>query len=262
MQKVKFIYLLKVINYMERPVGKWGKYYIKENPKRFFYPREWLDFINNVPARYKFFFNFLLQTGMRFREAAEVRVEDIDFDRNTIFVRFAKTRTSKPKKYIVCECGEKINYNKKISFCPRCGRKLDKNKIIIKGKQETRRKTRYIKISQAFAGELLAFIKQNKLKKNDLLFQLDNKKVKYVTLNHILKNVCKKIGIKDWKDFSIHNIRKTHENYMLAINNNVLALSQHMGHTIDVASGYYVANTLFNEQDKGMVRTILNNLQL
>jgi len=242
---------------MERASGKWKKYYIKENPRRIFFPEEWLKFINNTPEKYKFYFNFLMQTGMRYKEAENVKVEDIDFDRCVIFVRFAKTRTTKPRKFIKCECNNLIPYSKNTAFCPRCGRKIEKEKAIIKEKKESKRKTRYSKISNEYAGELLAFVKKNNLKKNDTL-----KFPKYITMNYVLKNTLKKINISDWRDFSIHNIRKTHENYMLALGSNVLSLSQHIGHTIDVAQAYYVANKYFNEQDKGMIKTILGNLKL
>lgn len=59
--------------------------------KRFFYPQEYLSFINNIRHEdTRFYFEFLLHTGMRIKEARGVQVRDIDLDRESITIKKAK----------------------------------------------------------------------------------------------------------------------------------------------------------------------------
>jgi len=174
--------------------GRWGKYSLKENPKRFFTPIEWTKFFNELHPRNKFHFLFLFSTGMRYNEAKQVVVGDIDFGRKWIVVKKAKGG---------------------------------------------RGKIRYSHFSTNFIKHLRYHISFNNLKNVDVLG--------FPTIqgmNKILKRTCKKIGIKDYKDFSIHNIRKTHENYLLALGKHHFHISNHMGHTIDIASGHYISGAL------------------
>ena len=74
------------------------KYYLKDNKKRFFKPKEWRNFINAIAnEKHKFFFEFLLHTGMRINEAKNVRIKDIDFDNETLFIKMTKGGSSKQR---------------------------------------------------------------------------------------------------------------------------------------------------------------------
>jgi len=67
-------------------------YSVRENRMRFFFPDEWMSFVDLLKPKQKITFTFLINTGMRINEARNVRVCDIDFDRNSIIIKFTKSR--------------------------------------------------------------------------------------------------------------------------------------------------------------------------
>jgi integrase len=62
----------------------------KRDKLRFFYPSEWYRFHSCLEGNKKFFYEFLINTGMRYGEAESIRVKDIDLERKTIIVIKAK----------------------------------------------------------------------------------------------------------------------------------------------------------------------------
>lgn len=79
--------------------------------------------------------------------------------------------------------------------------------------------------------------------------------------NIAMKNTLKKIEIKDWYMFSIHNIRKTHGNYLKA-----LALTpeseicKRLGHDYNTFLKAYVSADIFSYKDLDQMRLILGDL--
>lgn len=189
----------------------------KSNPKRFFYPQEWINFMNNITNdNHKFWYEFLLHTGARFNEVRNIKVMDINLEREFIFI-------ARPKG----------------------GR----------GRERT------IQISTYLKNRIQSYIKKNKLKDEDtLLLNEEGKPVTNQGVDKALKEYCKVSGIKDWLDFSCHNLRKTTEMWLISLGINHLAVIAHIGHTIDVASTYYVSTSLFTSEERTLIKTILGNL--
>ena len=79
-------------------------------------------------------------------------------------------------------------------------------------------------------------------------------------MNKILKKYANNAGIPDNLNFSCHTLRKTLENWLVALNINIMTIQQHMGHTLDVAHVHYIANTAITNNDKILIRQILDNL--
>ena len=75
-----------------------------------------------------------------------------------------------------------------------------------------------------------------------------------------MKLYCKEAGLADYEDFSAHNLRKTLENWLIALNINVLAIQAHMGHQLDIAAAHYVAASLFTAEDKILIKSTIDNL--
>ena len=64
----------------------------KTNLKRFFYPREWTTFLSVVNNEdHKFFFEVLLHTGARHNEIKNLKIRDIDFEREQMLLNNGKT---------------------------------------------------------------------------------------------------------------------------------------------------------------------------
>lgn len=227
------------ISYYKRAFGTYGSfltliglqdksehYRKKDNPKRFFYPHEWLRMMNALENEdHKFWLELLLHTGARFDEASNIKVENINFEKEQIFL-------AKPKG----------------------GR----------GKERT------IQISTYLKNRITNFVKRHGLKGSDYIMVkddksrvsnqfvsgMDEKRNKY----GLIKGAARKAGISDWKDFSAHNIRKTTEMWLVALNINHLAVVAHIGHSVNVASTFYVSTQLFTAEDKTLIKTILDNL--
>lgn len=242
---------------------KGTQYRKKENLKRFFYPKEWIDFMDSVPTRLYFFYSALVATGARFHELSKVKVEDIDNARNFIAIKFPKTRVGGVRKIkILCDaCQNKSYLSKDLKFCQHCGKLFENISEIQESYQKQiinrRKEIRNVKISDKFKEELKAYINKNKLKPQD---ELGFPSIQH--LNQTMKRILQQIKIKDWQDFSVHNIRKTHENYLIATGSNPLSLKMHMGHAIDVAAAHYISANVFTQEEIGMIKVIIGNLRI
>lgn len=133
---------------------------------------------------------------------------------------------------------------------------FDREQIILKKTKGGMKKSRTIQISTYLSGRIKSYINSMKIKST--LSELGFPST--VMMNKMIKRYTRLSGIEDWKDFSNHNIRKTLENYLVALNINYLSIQAHMGHTLDVASAHYVATQLLNSEDKSLIRAILDNL--
>jgi len=70
-------------------------YTIRLDRSRFFFPKEWIDFLKALKDNQKPLLDFMLNTGARFDEAIHTRPCDFDFQRNN--VRLWKTKTKARK---------------------------------------------------------------------------------------------------------------------------------------------------------------------
>lgn len=114
---------------------------------------------------------------------------------------------------------------------------------------------RTIKVSSQFIERLEKEIIG--LNKNDLIFNKTKQAVYQVFRNHL-----KKIGIKDWYNLSLHNIRKTSESWLTYLNVNPFVLSKHFGHDTITAIRYYVQPDLYDSNYKYQARLIMGDLYL
>ena len=103
----------------------------KVNPKRFFKPKEWTRFINGISNnKIKFIFEFLMHTGMRFDEAAQIKLQNIDLENKRIDVLNPKggkekTRTIPISSYL---CQRIKEYVKQKKITPSMNFKFPSNK--------------------------------------------------------------------------------------------------------------------------------------
>lgn len=244
---------------------KGTEYRKKEDLKRFFYPKEWLNFYDvlNNNLKLQFHFNFLMQTGCRYYEASKVQIKDVDFERNKIKILHAKTRIGGLKKIkVTCtKCNNKIYLSKTLKFCHICGNEIKNINELMKiyTQKITKRRIdiRNVRISLQFANSIKRFIKEYNIQKTDTF--------NFPTIQHMnqtMKRILKQKNVLDWQDFSPQNIRKTHENYLLATGSNPLSIRMHIGHSLDVAAAHYISTNIFTSEEIGMIKIILGNLKL
>ena len=191
-------------------------YSVRSNRDRFFFPSEWMKFIDCSKKKQKFTFEFLINTGSRINEARNVKVSDIDLERKRIILRVTKIKA----------------------------RKKEKNP-----------RPRIIPISTQFAKKLKAYIKNKKLSTEDYLGILSTP-----AGNIGMKKALQNAGIKDWYMFSIHNIRKTLEVWLMALGVDGLTITAHIGHSMSTAAGHYISPDIFSWEEKSMMREIIGDL--
>ena len=237
-EKYKKIDLVKTdIEGVKVGIRKDGKKYsVRDDRGRFFYPSEWMKFFDALNERQKFTFRFLINTGCRINEARHVRVGDIDLDNKRILVRITKVKAKK---------GEKNH------------------------------KPRTIPISSQFAKYLRWVFRENNLTNECYLASSNDPKkdemsenpklFKYGILSNpgghlALKKNLKKSGIKDWYNFSLHNIRKSLETWFVALNVDGMKITAHIGHDLKTAAQHYVSADVFSFEEKKQMRLIIGDL--
>ncbi len=122
-----------------------------------------------------------------------------------------------------------------------------------KGEKNPRPRT--IPLSTQFTKYLKKHIKVNKLKNSDYLGVISTPGA-----NNGLKIAAKKAGIKDWNMFSVHNIRKTLETWLMALGIDGLKITAHLGHSMQVAASNYVSADVFTWDEKTKIRRIIGDL--
>lgn len=197
---------------IERKDGK--KYTIRDNRHRYFFPDEWVAFHDSLKAKQKITFHFLINTGARINEVRNIKVMDIDKDRQSILLRFTKSRN-----------------------------------------KDGSRKIRIIKVSPQFIKYINGLINQYDLKPNDYFPILSTP-----AANIAMKKTLREIGISDYYMFSVHNVRKTLETWLLALDIDSLKVAKHFGHSIIIAGKFYVEGDVFNYEDKRIMREVIGDL--
>ena len=112
-------------------------------------------------------------------------------------------------------------------------------------KKQTRPEPRTILISSEFSAWLNRYIKSSKVKQNELIVKIGKS-----AIHKIIKEKLKEIRDKDYDDFSSHNLRKTHGNWLLAIGVPGQEVALRLGHDMNTLLGHYASPTLFNTEDK------------
>lgn len=173
---------------------KKGVYREKINRVRFMDPDEWEKFIYSVNENLRKYYWFLLLTGVRYKEAKNIKKGHINWQ--------------------------------------------NRNIIIFKAKGGIQRHVNFSSLGK---------------KKLKLFFEgLHNEDtLQFPTIQHLIQTlhkICKQKKIKYWEDISVHNIRKQHENYLLALNLPENKITTHMGHTPKTAQEHYNSSEFIKDK--------------
>ena len=209
------------------------KYSVRDYRNRYFFPDEWKKFFNKLNPKKSFIFEVLINTGSRIEESLCIKVRDIRFDRNYLTLYVTKIKSKK---------GETKPTPRDIIFSSEFGRKLKK------------------------------YIKENKLKESDYLFISNSKeyptrsdlkketKSKSVSISQMMKRALKKSGIKDYWNFSLHNIRKTHGMWLKSLDVKFEEICKRLGHDANTYLKHYGSADIFNRKDKLEMVKILGDV--
>lgn len=204
-------------------------YTVRDHRDRFFFPDEWMAFYDKLNLlKQKITFRTLINTGARITEIRNIKVSDIDFERRGVVLRVTKRIINKPAWLI-----------KK------------------KGKGEVKgvRKIRVVNVSTQFIKFLKKVVRHYNLEKEDYLPILS-----IPGANTCMKTGLKRAGIKDWDMFSLHNVRKTLETWLIALGVDSFNIVKHFGHSINIAMKHYVSPDIFSWEEKKQIRMIIGDL--
>jgi len=79
-------------------------------------------------------------------------------------------------------------------------------------------------------------------------------------LNLAIKKIAKRIGMKDWYMVSAHNLRKTHGQYLVALDVNIANICKRLGHDMNTFLNSYCSADIFNPKDREEIKVILGDL--
>jgi len=138
---------------------------------------------------------------------------------------------------------------------------LERKRIVLRvtkvkaKKGEKHPRPRIIPVSSQFASYLKKYIKTNKLKPEDN-FNIPST----AATNIAMKKALQKAKIDDWYMFSVHNIRKTGETWLMALGIDGLKIVAHIGHSMAVAASNYISADIYTWEEKEQMRRILGDL--
>lgn len=138
---------------------------------------------------------------------------------------------------------------------------IERRRIILRvtkikaSRGERNPRPRIIPISTQFARQINKYIKENDLKADDCFNILSTP-----AANIGMKIALQKAGIEDWQMFSIHNIRKSLEIWLMALNVDGLKITAHIGHSMAVAAKNYISPDVFTWDEKKKIRMVIGDL--
>jgi len=77
------------------------KYSVRKDRHRYFFPEEWIKFLEQVPENRKILFETLLQTGARIEEALNIKPKDFMWDNNSLTLRVTKSKSKKGESRVL-----------------------------------------------------------------------------------------------------------------------------------------------------------------
>ena len=218
------------------------KYSVRNDRRRYFFPDEWNNFIKEVTNKeHRFFFLTCLHTGGRIMEVLNLKYGDIDLERGTINFSIVKQRKAKKNFFAT---GKSRGFFVSSEF-------ISEYKSFIRGR--TIDSKDYI------------FLNNLKLPANYNDMNNDNRKKYYISkvvaYSNMFKRKLKKAGIKDWYNFSPHNIRKTYGMWMRTYNKDMGEICYRMGHDIDTYIAHYGSSLIFTDEERRKILKIMGDIK-
>jgi len=210
-------------------------YSVRIDKNRYFYPQEWIMFYDNLNDSNKLLFEFLICTGARIEEALSFNKDClIDDTRKSIKLYVTKRKAKKE--------GEQQGKPRSFEISASLYNKLKKQPdtfgfLFINPKEE-------IKVNTPEG--------RSKLKK----YTKPKSSLAYMNLRSNLKA----IGIKDYYNFGLHSIRKSHGMWLFTLGISMNEVTLRLGHDITTFNKHYGSPSLFQPQDKVLMIKILGKI--
>ena len=122
-------------------------------------------------------------------------------------------------------------------------------------KHETVGKARTLPVSSQYTKRVKGYIKRNNIKDDDFLFPVSKQSVW-----QMMRRILKRAEIKDDWNFGLHNIRKTHGNWLKALDISAEEICTRLGHDFDTYLKHYGSPNIFDRKDKLLMIKILGDV--
>lgn len=116
-------------------------------------------------------------------------------------------------------------------------------------------KPRTFQISSQLARRMRKYINDKKISDDQLMFPITTQAV-----YQLMRRQLKILGFKDWYNFSLHNIRKTHGNYLKALGIDSGEICYRLGHDLNTFIKHYGSANIFDRKDKLLMVRILGDV--
>lgn len=232
-QKLKLIQSNKDILTGTRSNG--NKYSVRIDKNRFFLPEEWNSFYDNLNENNKLLFQFLICTGARIEEALCFNKEGlVDDRRKTIKLYVTKKKAKKegeqmgkPRTFVIS-----TNLYNKLKAAPHTYKFL------------------FISPNED--------IQMNSEAGRKLLKHYTKAKSTLAYMN--LRSNLKRVGIKDYYNFGLHSIRKTHGMWLKSLGVDMVEICNRLGHDTNTYVKHYGSPSIFETKDKQQMVKILGDI--
>lgn len=227
--------LLKQLNndIMQGTRNDGSNYSVRIDKQKYFIPDDWIKLYNNLNEKNKLLFEFLICTGARIEEALCFNSDGlVDDKRKTIKLYVTKRKAKK--------VGEQAGKPRTFEISTSLYNKLKNSKkgfLFINAEDNVSMNTP--------EGRLI-------LKK----YTKSKSTVAYLNLRSNLKQ----IGIKDYYNYSLHSIRKTHGMWLKALEINSDEVCNRLGHDHNTYLKHYGSPSVFQPRDKQLMIKVLGDI--
>lgn len=218
------------------------KYSVRQDRRRYFFPSEWNSFISQIKnKKHRFFFITSLMTGGRIMEILNLQHKDIDIERGLINFSVVKQRKAKKNFHAT---GKTRNFFVSSNF-------IKEYKSFIRGREQN--------------PDGYLFLDDAKLPPDYSQLSNDQRKKYYiskrVSYTNMLKRYLKKAQVKDWYNFSPHNLRKTYGMWMRSLGIDGEELCYRLGHDMDTYILHYGSSLIFTEAERREIAKIIGDIK-
>lgn len=222
-----------ILTKIEGKEGLWSgiksdgvNYTVRKDRSRYFFPDEWNLFMKELNPDKQFLFETLLQTGCRIDEGLNIRAKDIDQERKTIMLYVTKSKATK---------GESAEFGGK---------------------------PRSFAVSSQYIKSVRSYLRRNNID------QFSETKLFHITQQSVwqlLKRKLQKIGIKDYYNFSLHNIRKTSGMWLKTLQSrgkdlDISEICMRLGHDYATFLKHYGSPSIFGDSDRDKMIDIIGDV--
>ena len=199
------------------------KYSVRKDRHRYFFPEEWIRFLNSIKEDKRILFETLLQTGARIEEALNLKPKDFIWDNNSVTLRVTKSKAKKGESKI------------------------------LGGKQ------RSFGVSSQYIRKVRKYIRENKIKDDDFLFPVTKQSVSQLFKRGLKKAGLKEWefslhNIRKTSGMWLKTVQRR------GVDLDVSEICMRLGHDHNTFLKHYGSPSIFTDQQRDKIVEILGSV--